>query len=56
MDDYGKLKIARLRLDFARHALLTLLNEASCKGVRWQENEAFRNIFSQNGNDKYSDC
>lgn len=32
-DDYGKLKIARLRLDFARHELLTLMEEAKCKGV-----------------------
>lgn len=43
--DYGKLKIARLRLDFARHELLSVLKEAQEKGVRWNENEFIRKYF-----------
>lgn len=33
-DDYGKLKIARLRHDFARHELISLLTEAIEKGIK----------------------
>jgi len=38
-DDYGKLKIARLRMDFARHKMLTLLEEAKDKGIKARDCE-----------------
>lgn len=44
-DDYGKLKIARLRMEFARHELVSLLNEASAKGIKWSDHEFFKNYF-----------
>ncbi|MCX7921726.1 MAG: hypothetical protein N3B21_06900 [Clostridia bacterium] len=44
-DDYGKLKIARLRLDFARHELMTLLNEARNRGVKLGDNEVVKKFF-----------
>ena len=44
-DDYGKLKIARLRLEFARHELFILLDEAKDSGVDWKNNEMIRNFL-----------
>lgn len=44
-DDYGKQKIARLRLEFARHELQTLMQEAREKGIKWQNNEMVRKYF-----------
>jgi len=38
-DDYGKLKIAKLRLDFARHELLDVIKEANSKGIKLKDNE-----------------
>lgn len=44
-DDYGKLKIARLRLEFARHELLTLIDEARIKGIKLNNNEVINRFF-----------
>lgn len=44
-DDYGKQKIARLRLDFAHHNLLTLLHEAGSKGIVCTNNEIIKKIY-----------
>jgi hypothetical protein len=44
-DDYGKLKIARLRLEFARHELLILLDEAREKGIKLNNNELIKGFF-----------
>lgn len=38
-DDYGKQKLARLRLEFARHELAVLLEEARSKGIKLEDNE-----------------
>ncbi|RCX18890.1 hypothetical protein DFR58_104161 [Anaerobacterium chartisolvens] len=38
-DDYGKLKIARLRLEFSKHHLTALLDEAKRKGVVWENDQ-----------------
>ncbi|MCX8129352.1 MAG: hypothetical protein N3I35_04535 [Clostridia bacterium] len=43
--DYGKLKIARLRYEFAQHEMLSLLKEARAKGIRWRDNEFIRKCF-----------
>ena len=45
IDDYGKQKIARLRLEFARHELQTLIEEAREKGIKWQNNDIVRKYF-----------
>jgi len=42
-DDYGKLKIAKLRYEFARHELLTLLEEAGGKGIKWGQIDIIKN-------------
>ncbi len=34
-EDYGKLKIARLGMEFARHELFALLGEAKEKGINY---------------------
>lgn len=44
-DDYGKLKIARLRLEFARHRLLELMKEASVKGVKLTNQDLLKNFY-----------
>lgn len=44
-DDYGKLKIARLRLDFARHELVSLLFEAQNKGITLNNNELINKFY-----------
>jgi hypothetical protein len=44
-DDYGKVKIARLRLDFARHELLDIIKEANNKGVRLKDNEMVKKFL-----------
>ena len=44
-DDYGKQKIARLRFAFARHELLTLMQEAREKGIQWENSEMLRKYF-----------
>lgn len=44
-DDYGKQKIARLRFEFARHQLLTLMQEAREKGVKWENSDMIRKYF-----------
>ena len=44
-DDYGKEKIARLRCEFARHELLTLLDEARNRGIKVNDNEIFKKFF-----------
>lgn len=36
-DDYGKFKIAKLRLEFARHELISLLSEAIEKGIKLEK-------------------
>lgn len=44
-DDYGKQKIARLRFEFARHELLSLMQEAREKGVPWENSDMIRQYF-----------
>lgn len=44
-DDYGKQKIARLRFEFARHQLLTLMQEAGERGIQWENSEMIRKYF-----------
>lgn len=44
-DDYGKLKIARLRLEFARHELLVLLQEARDRGIKISDNEMIKKFY-----------
>jgi hypothetical protein len=46
--DYGKIKIARLRLEFARHELMETLKEAMEKGIKWNENEYIKKFFYPN--------
>lgn len=45
-DDYGKQKIARLRFEFARHELLSLLDEARDMGIIFGNNELVRDFFN----------
>jgi hypothetical protein len=47
-DDYGKQKIAQLRMDFARHELETLLDEAREKGVKLKNNELIKKFYYTN--------
>lgn len=44
-DDYGKQKIAALRMEFARHHLDALLEEARGKGVKWNESEIVKKFL-----------
>lgn len=45
-DDYGKIKIARLRLEFARHELLELLKKAREIGLNPMKMEPVRHFFN----------
>ncbi len=45
-DDYGKQKIAKLRLDFASHRLNHLLEEARDKGIGINDIEIMKNFFN----------
>lgn len=44
-DDYGKLKIARLRLEFARHELECVLSEARERGIKLDDNELVKDFY-----------
>jgi len=45
IDDYGKLKIARIRLEFARYELMRLLEEAREKGIKLDSSNPAREFF-----------
>jgi hypothetical protein len=47
-DDYGKKKIASLRLEFAKHELLQAMDEAAKLGVETYDKDFFKNIFIKN--------
>ncbi len=51
--DYGELKIARLRLDFARYELLALLKEAEERGIKWDKDEIVKDILQPNFEDTF---
>jgi septum formation inhibitor MinC len=53
--DYGELKIARLRLDFARHELVTLLKEAEEKGIKWGMDEFVKGLIQEDSNNSFRD-
>lgn len=55
VNDYGELKIARLRLDFARHELVTLLKEAQDKGIKWGMDEFVKDLIQADSNNSFSD-
>lgn len=38
-DDYGKVKIAKLRYEFIKHECFNLLNEAKARGLKLGEEE-----------------
>lgn len=44
-DDYGKEKIARLRLEFAHHQLMKLIEEAVKRGIKWDSSEMLKKHF-----------
>lgn len=50
-DDYGKLKIARLRFDFARHELSELMEEAAGLSINLGEMEIFKDILTFENNE-----
>lgn len=47
-DDYGKKKIASLRLEFAKHELLQAMDEAAKSGVQTHNNDLLKKIFMKN--------
>jgi hypothetical protein len=44
-DDYGKQKIARLRMEFSRHELVELLKTAVLKGIHLSDHEMLRSFY-----------
>lgn len=44
-DDYGKQKIAKLRLEFAKHELIQSWDEAAKLGIDLEESEILKNTF-----------
>lgn|GEM_PF-3277547 len=47
-DDYGKKKIASLRLEFAKHELQQAMEEAARLGVETYDNDFLKKIFIKN--------
>jgi len=47
-DDYGKKKIASLRLEFAKHELLQAMDEAAKLGLETNDNDLIKKIFIKN--------
>jgi hypothetical protein len=46
VDDYGKIKVAKLRFEFARHEYLNLLKEAKTRGLKVaEENKRIANLL-----------
>ncbi|MDP4180381.1 MAG: hypothetical protein Q8942_04725 [Bacillota bacterium] len=45
--DYGELKIAKLRLDFARHELITLIKIAEDKGINIENSNMKRIVADE---------
>jgi hypothetical protein len=50
-DDYGKQKIATLRLKFARHELLNLLEKAREQGIKLKDNDMIMSFFHSDPRD-----
>lgn len=46
-DDYGKKKIASLRLEFAKHELLQAMDEASRLGIENENSKRIQQIFME---------
>lgn len=44
-DDYGKKKIARLRMEFAYHELMMLIKQAVEQGVKLDESEMLKKML-----------
>ncbi len=44
-DDYGKQRLAELRVEFALHELLTLFEEARKNGIKWTDSEMTSKYF-----------
>lgn len=38
-DDYGKIKIAKLKFEFAKHKYLSLLQEVKARGLKVEEED-----------------
>ena len=44
-DDYGKIKMAKLKFEFAKHEYLTLLKEAKQRELSTREQNNMTNVF-----------